>query len=60
MTSLNKPTPTEKNLTKHVIQQFAYNYAVCVLKYHENIKLLNIIFPQQKGIFFMILVRYCL
>lgn len=51
MTSLNKPTPTEKNLNKHVIQQFAYNYAVCVLKYHKNIKLL-IIFPQQKGIFF--------
>lgn len=39
-------------LNKHVIQQFAYNYAVCVLKYHKNIKLLVIIFPQQNGRFF--------
>lgn len=52
MTSLNKPTPTEKKLNKHVIKQFAYNYAVCILKYYKNIKLLVIIFPQQNGRFF--------
>lgn len=46
--------PEGKNLDKHVhvIQQFAYNYAVCILKYHKNIKLLVIIFPQQNGRFF--------
>lgn len=59
MTSLNKPTPTEKKLNKHVIQQFAYNYAVCILKYQKNIKLL-IYFHNKTEYFFMIIVKYCL
>lgn len=52
ITSLNKPTPTKKKLNKHIIQQFTYNYTIYILKYHKNIKLLIIIFPQQNKKFF--------